>query len=81
MSTHIKTIKGRYEDRGSTTSSLKYNECEMSLTRFYAGHGKGRMLQLTISGDEGYIQLTRTQARRLAEILLESFNNEKYPSE
>jgi hypothetical protein len=45
--------------------------------------GNGRMLQLTITNDEGssYIQLTRTQVKDLSKVLLQAFDDDIYPSE
>jgi len=80
MSTHIKEIVGIKESHilpGSYTSST------LSLTRFWGGTKKGRMLQLTINNDEGhsYIQLTKKQVDKLAVILSEAFDDNIYPSE
>ena len=77
MSTHIETLKGLKEcqlgdDRTETT---------MSLTRFWGGAEKGRMLQLTIGNSEGYIQLTEQETIELAKTILNSFDDTIYPSE
>lgn len=80
MSTHIATIKGRVEEV-HTQQKATYIEADLSLVRFYGGKKKGRMLQLTTSGNEGYIQLTREQVKNLAVILLNSFEDDIYPSE
>ena len=77
MSTHIDTIKGIREslitdDRIPT---------DIHLTRFYGGSENGRMLQITVSGSEGYIQLTKEEVFELADILKNSFNDDIYPSE
>lgn len=83
MSTHIKTIVGRYEivTRRNNPVSV-YDTAELDLTRFWGGAANGRMLQLTIQGDKiAYILLTQDQVKELAQTLLDSFNDEVYPSE
>jgi hypothetical protein len=77
MSTHIKTLKGIKESKTSTDKI----ETTISLTRFWGGAEKGRMLQFAINNSEGYIQLTKAEAIELAKTLLNSFDNEIYPSE
>lgn len=77
MSTHIETLKGIKE---SELSNEKI-ETTISLTRFWGGAEKGRMLQLTVSNSDGYIQLTEEEAIVLAKILLNSFDDTIYPSE
>lgn len=76
MSTHIETLKGIKE---SELSNEKI-ETTMSLTRFWGG-AKGRMLQLTVSNSDGYIQLTEEETIELAKTLLNSFDDTIYPSE
>jgi hypothetical protein len=83
MSTHIKTIVGRYEivTRRNNPVSV-YDSSELDLTRFWGGTTNGRMLQLTIQGDRtAYIQLTQEQVKELAQTLIDSFDDEIYPSE
>ncbi len=77
MSTHIETLKGIKE---SELSNQRI-ETTMSLTRFWGGVEKGRMLQLTISNSDGYIQLTKEETIELAKTLLNSFDDTIYPSE
>jgi hypothetical protein len=82
MSTDIKEIIGRKEDkvkRGRT----EYDDSTLLINRFFGGKGNGRMLQLTITNDEGssYIQLTRTQVKDLSTVLLQAFDDDIYPSE
>jgi hypothetical protein len=77
MSTHIETLKGIKE---SELSNEKI-ETTMSLTRFWGGAEKGRMLQLTVSNSDGYIQLTKEETIELAKTLLNSFDDTIYPSE
>ena len=84
MSTHIKTIEGRYESikypRNLTV--VEYEEASLDLTRFYGGEKLGRMLQLTVTNDEtAYIQLTQKQVKELSIVLSQCFDDNKYPSE
>ena len=66
MSTHIETLKG-IKESGLNTERI---ETTMSLTRFWGGAEKGRMLQLT---EQETIELAKT--------LLNSFDDTIYPSE
>ena len=53
---------------------------EISQTRFAGGHGKGSMLQLTVTNNGSFqsIQLTREEALSLAqELILFANNSEK----
>lgn len=77
MSTHIETLKGIKESELSNERV----ETTMSLTRFWGGSEKGRMLQLTVSNPDGYIQLTEQETIELAKILINSFDDTIYPSE
>ena len=77
MSTYIETLKGIKESELSTERI----ETTMSLTRFWGGAEKGRMLQLTVSNSDGYIQLTEEETIELAKTLLNSFDDTIYPSE
>jgi len=77
MSTHIETLKG-IKESGLNTERI---ETTMSLTRFWGGAEKGRMLQLTVSNSDGYIQLTEQETIELAKTLLNSFDDTIYPSE
>jgi len=77
MSTHIETLKGIKESELSNERV----ETTMSLTRFWGGDEKGRMLQLTVSNSDGYIQLTEEETIELAKTLLNSFDDTIYPSE
>jgi len=77
MSTHIETLKGIKESE----LSKERIETTMSLTRFWGGAEKGRMLQLTVSNSDGYIQLTEQETIDLAKTLLNSFDDTIYPSE
>ena len=84
MSTHIKTIKGRYQSTEKPCHNFKpiYEEADLLLTRFYGGKNNGRMLQLTITSDEtAYIQLTQKQVEELSQVLAQCFDDNKYPSE
>ena len=77
MSTHIETLKGIKESELSNERV----ETTMRLTRFWGGSEKGRMLQLTVSNSDGYIQLTEQETIELAKTLLNSFDDTIYPSE
>ena len=84
MSTHIKTIKGRYKsiEYPRNLTVVEYEEASLTLTRFYGGKKLGRMLQLTITSDEtAYIQLTQKQVKELSRVLSQCFDDNKYPSE
>jgi hypothetical protein len=86
MSTQIAEIIGRKETLilpQNPTSHTSYVDSTIYITRFYGGLINRRMLQLTISNDEGhsYIQLTEEQVNNLSKILSQSFNYEIYPSE
>lgn len=86
MSTEIKTIKGscHYHPRRGTFK-VKHKPATVSLTRFFNGKKKGANIQLTVSQDgeygTSYIHLTREQCEKLAKVLLECFDYEKYPSD
>lgn len=82
MSTRIKVIKG-VKEGGLPTNKFEPTiiNTSMDITRFYGGAENGRMLQLTISNGDGYIQITKKQAEKLAKVLLEAFDNNIYPSE
>lgn len=77
MSTHIETIRGEKE----VGLNGEKTETTMEIRRFWGGTKRGRMIQLTMGNSEGLIQLTEKQTRKLAKILLNSFNNRLYPSE
>ena len=83
MSTDIKTIRGRYESTGGYGSTLKYAPSDINLTRFFGGQENGAMLQLTICNDKeyAYIQLTQKQVKKLAKVLRDAFDYDKYPSD
>jgi len=76
MSTHIETLKGIKESE----LSIERIETTMSLKRFWGGE-KGRMLQITVSNSDGYIQFTEDEVIALAKTLLNSFDDKIYPSE
>jgi len=76
MSTHIETLKGIKESE----LSIERIETTMSLKRFWGGE-KGRMLQITVSNSDGYIQFTEDEVIALAKTLLNSFADKIYPSE
>jgi len=68
MSTHIATLEGLKEEGSGKTKT------SMSITRFWGGPEKGRMIQLTINNSEGYIQLTKKEINKLIKILFDSIN-------
>lgn len=69
MSTHLKTIKGRYEESSNGDLTINYGDSTLYISRFSGGR-KGTMYQLTINNDEGtaYIQLTKEQIESLIKI-------------
>ena len=78
MSTHLKTIKGRAEE----SNGDDLIKAKLYITRFFGGEKHGAMLQLTIESDGvAYIQLTQKQVKKLAKVLSEAFDYDKYPSE
>lgn len=77
MSTQIKEFKGVKED----FLSENIVDTAMCLTRFWGGADKGRMLQLTIYNNEGYIQFTKEECIELAKTLLNAFDDAIHPSE
>lgn len=83
MSTNIKTITGRYEASFNGDFTSNYEESEINLTRFYGGVKNGTMIQVTISNDKesAYVQLTKDQVKSLSNILKQSFDYSKYPSD
>ena len=84
MSTEIATIQGTCHVPAGGFN-VKHNEAFLSITRFYNGKDRGINIQLTVSqnGDYGvsYIHLTKEQCEELANVLLNCFNQEIYPSE
>lgn len=83
MSTYIRTIKGSFHKEVSASFKVTHSNAEISLTRFYNGKKRGANIQLTIMGDEetSHIHLTKKQCEKLAKVLLECFDYDKYPSE
>lgn len=84
MSTHIKTIKARYESISKDTPTMQptYDIATLDITRFYGGKTYGAMLQITVQNNNiAYIQLTEQQVQELIQTLQDSFNPEIYPSE
>ena len=83
MSTSIRTIYGRKEDKTESLGvNTVYEPCRLSIVRFYSGEENGRMLQLTINGYPAtYIQLTKREVFKLARTLLNSFDDDIYPSD
>jgi hypothetical protein len=78
MSKEIFKMKGKVEDwtglRKNPYSPLYVDEYIIG-TAFYGGSKKGKCLQLTTNctTEQGYIQLTRSQAIRLAKKILQEF--------
>ena len=62
---------------------ITYIDSTLRIVRFFGGKENGRMLQLTISNDQGhlYIQLTEEQVNDLSHILSLAFDDKIYPSE
>jgi len=87
MSTEIALIKGTYHVYpNKQTFEVKHEQAELQLTRFYNGKERGRALQLTVGqqglgGVTSYIHLTPESCKELAQILLNAFDDTKYPSE
>jgi len=82
MSTEIKTIKGSYHKHVGASYKVTHEDAELSLTRFFNGKDRGRNIQLTIQGESiNYIHFNEQQCKELAKVLLECFDDNKYPSE
>lgn len=84
MSTDIATIEGRCESTMSEPlAPIIYRPARVHINRFYGGEENGQMIQLTVQDSKtmSYIQLTRDQVKKLAQILNDSFNSNIYPSE
>ncbi len=83
MSTHLKSITGRFANGRKRDFVPIYDESEISLTRFAGGKKNGAMLQVTISNnrESAYTQLTRKQAAKLLDALTYAFDYEVNPSE
>lgn len=82
MGTKIAIIKGRrelYSEERKECNIPKYTKSTIHINRFYSGIKKGRMLSLSI--DDKYIQLTKTEIDNLIKILQNSFDDNIYPSE
>jgi hypothetical protein len=73
MSTHIADFET------TDVGGLYGQELQISLTRFFGGTERGPMLQLTMGGH--YVALTQKQVKELAELLKNSFDYERFPSE
>ena len=85
MSTEIKQMTGKREVYFKGMEKTRYADSTLTLTRYWGGKKKGRMLQLTVSSDFGggaeYIQLTEKQVGKLVKVLSNVFNDTIYPSE
>lgn len=84
MGTTIKELDGRYELRHHNVQDApQYGKSTLSITRFWGGEKNKTMIQITIyNNDEcSYVQLTRRQVKKLAEVLKDCYNWRKYPSE
>lgn len=84
MSTELKIIKGSchyYPRRGSFDVERK--DATISLTRFCNKGGPNIQLTVSQDGEYGtsYIHLTKAQCNKLAKVLLDAFNYDKYPSD
>ena len=67
MSTELKTIKTITQD--------------VALTSYYGGDKRGVCLQITNQNDEGYVQLTKAQARELVSEINKWLIGDYSPSE
>lgn len=76
MSTEICDFESTLIPRADTTKGFNLN---IRINRFSGGAELGPMLQITI-GDQ-FVTLTKKQAVELSDILGDSFNYERYPSE
>lgn len=87
MSTEIALIKGTHHVHVSKgTFEVKHEKAELYLTRFFNGSERGSAIQLTVvqqglEGTTSYIHLTPESCKELAQILLDAFDDTKYPSE
>lgn len=87
MSTEIAVIKGTHHVHPSReTFDVKHEDAELYLTRFFNGSDRGRAIQLTVvqqglEGATSYIHLSPETCKQLAQILLDAFDDTKYPSE
>lgn len=87
MATEITVIKGTHHVHPHEgTFEVKHEEAVLHLTRFFNGSDRGTSIQLTVvqqglEGTTSYIHLSPEACKQLAEVLLEAFNYEKYPSE
>ena len=81
MSTTILEMKGRKWDESDTSSiNPRVLKQQLSLTRFFGVLTfKGRAIQLTLGAGD-YVCLTKKECRKLAYALLDSFDDEVYPS-
>lgn len=73
MSTEIGKVKGRFEKNHHGDYSVDYGKSKMYVTRFYGGVENGPMLQLTMSNDRPYIQLTKKEVKKLRKLLKKAF--------
>lgn len=73
MSTEIGKVNGRYEAKHHADFTVDYEKSEMYVNRFYGGIKNGPMVQLTMSTDKPYIQLTKAQAKKLVKLLNKTF--------
>jgi hypothetical protein len=82
MSTTIINMEGKVWDKEDNSPiNQKTLKQQLSLTRFYGGKQfKGRAIQLTIGAGE-YICLSKKECHQLAYTLLDSFDDDIYPSE
>lgn len=74
MSTSFGKVKGRVEARHNGDYTVDYGKTKMYVNRFYGGAENGAMIQLTMSGDKPYIQLTKKEAKRLVKKIKKAFD-------
>lgn len=78
MSTQIGKVKGRFEEKHHGDYTVDYGKSKLYVNRFYGGTENGPMVQLTMSNDKPYIQLTQKQAKKLVKLLNETFDFNKH---
>lgn len=87
MSTELSVIKGTCQVHPlKGLFGVKHEEADLYLTRFFNGSERGQAIQLTVvqqglEGATSYIHLTPESCKQLAQVLLDAFDDTKYPSE
>lgn len=88
MSTELSVIKGTHQvyTKKERTIEMKHEDADLYLTRFFNGSERGQAIQLTVvqqglEGATSHIHLTPESCKQLAQVLLDAFDDTKYPSE